>query len=243
MFAFLLCFWYNACGDIMRMRKKKYLEDRLGAVSDYLFMINTDDRNFNTAVLEKEYIDFKEWFGNSNKVYLEIGCGKGKFATQFAIQNPDINVIAVEKSANVIVKACEIAKENNLKNLKFICGSAEYLPKFIKDKSIYRIFLNFSCPFPKNSYAVHRLTHARFLGIYKNMMASGAEIHQKTDNMKLFEFSLEQFSQSGFSLKNVSLDLHNSNYEGNIMTEYEEKFVSLGKPIYRLEAYLGENND
>ncbi len=227
----------------MRMRKKKYLEDRLKAVSDYLFVINTDDRNFNTSVLEKEYIDFREWFGNDNKVYLEIGCGKGKFATDFAMQNPDINVIAVEKSANVIVKACEIAKENGIKNLKFICGSAEYLPKFIKDNSISRIFLNFSCPFPKNSYAVHRLTHRRFLRIYKKMMAKGAEIHQKTDNMKLFEFSLEEFSQSGFALKNVSLDLHNSDFEGNIITEYESRFIALGMPIYRLEAYLGEEND
>ena len=227
----------------MRMRKKKYLEDRLKAVSDYLFVINTDDRNFNTAVLEKEYIDFREWFGNDNKVYLEIGCGKGKFATDFAMQNPDINVIAVEKSANVIVKACEIAKENGIKNLKFICGSAEYLPKFIMENSISRIFLNFSCPFPKNSYAVHRLTHRRFLNIYKKLMAKGAEIHQKTDNMKLFEFSLEEFSQSGFALKNVSLDLHNSDFEGNIVTEYESRFIALGMPIYRLEAYLGENND
>ena len=227
----------------MRMRKKKYLEDRLNAVSDYLFVIKTEDRNFNTSVLQKEYIDFEKWFGNSNNVYLEIGCGKGKFATEFAMQNPNINVVAVEKSANVIVKACEIAKEKGIKNLKFICGSAEYLPKFIKEKSIYRIFLNFSCPFPKNSYAVHRLTHRRFLEIYKNLMTKGAEIHQKTDNMKLFEFSLEEFSQSGFSLKNVSLDLHNSDFEGNIMTEYESKFVALGQPIYRLEAYLGENND
>lgn len=222
----------------MRMRKKKYLEERLAAVSDYLFVINTEDRNFNTAILEKEYIDFTEWFGNSNPVFLEIGCGKGKFACEFAKNNPNINVIAVEKSSNVIVNGCETAKEENIGNLRFICGSAEYIERFIAPKTIGRIFLNFSCPFPKKAYASHRLTHHKFLEIYKRIMCDGAEIHQKTDNMHFFEFSLTQFSLSGFALQNVSLDLHSSDFEGNIMTEYESKFVSQGLPIYRLEAYL-----
>ncbi len=222
----------------MRMRKKKYLEERLQAVSDYLYIINTEDRNFNTAVLEKEYIDFEKWFGNANPIYLEIGCGKGKFACEYAKTHPEINVIAVEKSANVIVIACEMAKEMGLSNLKFIAGSAEYLEKFIPPKSVSGIFLNFSCPFPKKAYATHRLTHAKFLESYKKLMCDGAEIHQKTDNMHFFEFSLEQFSSCGFALKNVSLDLHNSGFEGNIMTEYESKFVALGLPIYRLEAYI-----
>ena len=220
------------------MRKKKYLEERLAAVSDYLYVINTEDRNFNTAVLKKEYINFGDWFGNSNPIYLEIGCGKGKFACEFAKNNPEINVIAVEKSSNVIVNACETAKNENIKNLRFICGSAEYIERFIAPKTVERIFLNFSCPFPKKAYASHRLTHAKFLEIYKRIMCDDAQIHQKTDNMHFFEFSLEQFSDSGFTLQNVSLDLHNSDFEGNIMTEYESKFVALGLPIYRLEAYI-----
>ena len=94
----------------MRMRKKKYLNERLTAVSDILFKIDTDDRNFNTAILEKDYIDLAARFGNDNPIYLEIGCGKGGFAAEFAKRNPDINLIALEKSANVIVGACEIAK-------------------------------------------------------------------------------------------------------------------------------------
>ena len=224
----------------MRMRKKKYLEERLNAVSDILFRIDTDDRNFNTAILEKEYIDFARWFGNDNPIYLEIGCGKGGFAAEFAKRNPDINLIALEKSANVIVGACEIAKNENIPNLRFICGSAEYVEKYIPEKCIERLFLNFSCPFPKNAYAVHRLTHHRFLKIYKNILKNGAEIHQKTDNMHFFEFSLQEFSQNGFALQNVSLDLHNSDFEGNIMTEYESRFVALGQPIYRLEAYVND---
>jgi tRNA (guanine-N7-)-methyltransferase len=225
------------------MRKKKYLEDRLSAVLDILFKIDTVDRNFNTAILQKEYIDFPKWFGNNNPIYLEIGCGKGKFAVEYAKAHPEVNVLAVEKSANVIVGACEIAKQENVENLRFICGSAEYLEKFIPAHTISRLFLNFSCPFPKKAYATHRLTHRNFLKIYKKILKKGAEIHQKTDNMHFFEFSIEHLTSEGFALKNVSLDLHNSDFEGNIETEYEHRFASLGQPIYRLEAYTLEEND
>ncbi len=224
----------------MRMRKKKYLDERLEAVSDILYISDFEDRNFNTAIENKEYMDLKKWFKNDNPIYLEIGCGKGKFACEFAKAHPEINLIAVEKSGNVIIAACEMAKEMHLNNVKFIKCGAEYLEKYLREKSVERIFLNFSCPFPKSGYATHRLTHNRFLEIYKRLLKKGGEIHQKTDNMHFFEFSLEQLSLSGFALKNVSLDLHKSDYEGNIMTEYEEKFVSKGFPIYRLEAYLND---
>ena len=227
----------------MRMRKKKNLEDRLSAVLDILFISDIEDRNFETAVNIKEYLDLDNWFEKKAPLYLEIGCGKGKFACEFAKANPDINVLAVEKTANVIVSACEKAKELGLSNLKFIKGGAEYLPKYLKENSVDRIFLNFSCPFPKAAYATHRLTHQRFLGIYEKLLKKGAEIHQKTDNMHFFEFSIEQFSQSGFAIKNISLDLHNSSFEGNIETEYEHRFASLGMPIYRLEAYKAEEKD
>ena len=225
----------------MRMRKKKYLEERLSAVSDYLYISDSEDRNFNTAILNKQYIDFTQWFGSDKPLFLEIGCGKGKFALEYAKSHPDINLIAVEKNSNVIVEACESAKRENLKNLRFIKCGAEYLERHIKEKSINGIFLNFSCPFPKKSYASHRLTHINFLNIYKRLIKKDAEIHQKTDNMHFFEFSIEQFTLGGFILKNISLDLHNSDFEGNIETEYEHRFASLGQPIYRLEAKL--NND
>ena len=227
----------------MRMRRKKNLEERLNSVSDYLLISDFEDRNFNTAKDKKEYIDVDNWFGRKAPLYLEIGCGKGKFACEYAMQNPDINLIAVEKSGNVIVEACEKAKEMGLTNLKFIKCGAEYLEKYIKAQSIDRIFLNFSCPFPKAAYATHRLTHIRFLEIYKRILKKGAEIHQKTDNMHFFEFSIEHFTLGGFSLKNVSLDLHNSSFEGNIETEYEHRFASLGQPIYRLEAYVAEDKN
>ncbi|MBR6510058.1 MAG: tRNA (guanosine(46)-N7)-methyltransferase TrmB [Clostridia bacterium] len=224
----------------MRMRKKKNLEERLSAVGDILFISDIEDRNFKTAKDDKEYIDFKNWFKNDNPIYLEIGCGKGKFSCEYAKSHPEINLIAVEKTANVLVSACEKAKTENIENLKFLKCSAEYLEKYIMENSIERLFLNFSCPFPKKAYASHRLTHIKFLEIYKKLLKPTAEIHQKTDNMHFFEFSIEQFTLGGFKLKNISLDLHNSDFEGNIETEYEHRFASLGQPIYRLEAYLND---
>lgn len=220
----------------MRMRKKKNLDERLEQVSDNLLICKNDSLNHNDAVNEKHYLDFYDIFNNNNPVCLEIGCGKGGFACDFAQAHPELNILCVEKARNVVVAACETAKMRGLDNIYFLCGGAEYLPSFIPANSIEMLFLNFSCPFPKKKYASHRLTHQRFLDIYKLFLKKGAPICQKTDNMHLFEFSIEQFSACGFKISNISLDLHNSDYEDNIMTEYENKFSLMGKPIYRLEA-------
>lgn len=224
------------------MRRKARLDERLAEceASGRLLILNVDDRHFQRAVEEKEYLDYGQIFGNENSVYLEIGAGKGQFCCELAKQRPDINILAVEKSSNVIVDAAEKAISSGLKNVELLRCDAEYLEKYIPQHSIAGIYLNFSCPFPKKSYAAHRLTHRRFLEIYKKLLARGAEIHQKTDNREFFEFSLEEFSESGFTLKNISLDLHKSGFEGNIMTEYEKRFSDLGQPIYRLEAYIKE---
>lgn len=222
----------------MRMRRKKNLEQRMESCGDYLITARSEDLNFETAGNTKEYLDFSELFQNDNPVYLEIGCGKGQFACEIANLNPQNNYIAVEKVANVIVSGAERAAAENIPNLKFLKCGAEYLPRFIPEHSISGIYLNFSCPFPKKAYRNHRLTNERFLKIYKEITADGAEIHQKTDNMHFFEYSIEEFTRCGFALKNVSLDLHSSDFEGNIITEYEQRFVSEGLPIYRLEAYI-----
>ena len=222
----------------MRMRHKKNLDARLEAVSDYLITLRNDSLNFNDAQNEEHFLDLKELFGNDNPVYLEVGCGMGTFATTYAKQNLDINMLCVEKVRDVICTACEKAKEQELTNIKFLDCSAEYLPSYLRPGSISAIFLNFSCPYPKKSHACHRLTSERFLNIYRRLMAPNAAIYQKTDNMHFFEYSLESFSQNGFKLSNISLDLHNSDFEGNIVTEYEARFSSQGYPIYRLEARL-----
>lgn len=222
----------------MRMRHKKNLDARLEAVSDYLITLRNDSLNFNDAQNEEHFLDLKELFGNDNPVYLEVGCGMGTFATTYAKQNPDINMLCVEKVRDVICTACEKAKEQELTNIKFLDCSAEYLPSYLRPGSISAIFLNFSCPYPKKSHACHRLTSERFLNIYRRLMAPNAAIYQKTDNMHFFEYSVESFSQNDFKLSNISLDLHNSDFEGNIVTEYEARFSSQGYPIYRLEARL-----
>ena len=221
----------------MRMRKKKHLDERMAQCGAYLFTMHCDDLNALTAVEKKESIDLPALFGNDNPVVLEIGCGKGRFACELAKREPGVNVLALEKAKNVIVMACEAAQRENIPNVRFLHGGAEYLEKYLPPQSVARIYLNFSCPFPKNSYANRRLTNARFLKSYASLLAPGAEIHQKTDNMHFFEYSIEQFTACGYALKNVSLDLHNSGFEGNIETEYEHRFASQGLPIYRLEAY------
>lgn len=220
----------------MRMRKKHHLEDRLAACAPVMIKMQNQNEHANDPLDEEFFFDSMRVFGNNNPLYLEIGSGKGQFVLELARQNPNINFIAVEKTPNVIVTGAEALMESGLKNVRFCLGQAEYLEHLFRPHSVDRLYLNFSCPFPKETYAKHRLTHTRFLEIYKTVLKSGAEIHQKTDNMRLFEFSIEHFSANGFRMKNVSLDLHNSGFEGNIMTEYETRFTQMGMPIYRLEA-------
>ena len=225
----------------MRMRRKKNLEKRLEDCGEYILDLGNVhgcyDENGN-ALIEKKLIDYEEIFGNKNPVHLEIGCGKGQFAVEIAKRNPDKNFLAVEINENVIVQAMEKAKKENLKNLRFMRVGAEKLGLYFPENSIGKIYLNFSCPFPKKRQAKHRLTHESFLEIYKKILVSDGRILQKTDNRILFESSIEQLSKCGFVLENVSLDLHSGDTADNIMTEYEKKFVDLGQPIYRLEAYL-----
>lgn len=223
----------------MRMKRKKNLDERIEKASqDYLIIMKNESLNYKDAVNEEHFLNFAELFGNSNPVYLEVGCGKGQFGCTFAKQNPDKNILCVERNRNVLILAIDSARKMGLTNIKFICGMAEYLPSYLEPNAVEAIYLNFSCPFPKNKHIAHRLTNPRFLEIFKTVMKNDSVICQKTDNMHFFEYSIEQFSSCGFKLSNISLDLHNSDFEGNIVTEYENKFASQGFPIYRLEARL-----
>ncbi|MCD7871984.1 MAG: methyltransferase domain-containing protein, partial [Clostridiales bacterium] len=139
----------------MRMRRKKNLESRLLECKEYLIDCVNEDLNFQNAEKADSLLDFKEIFKNSNPVVLEIGCGKGAFACTYAQTHPEINVLAVERVANVIVTACETAEKAEIGNIKFMKCNAEYLPSYIPKNSISQIFLNFSCPFPKAKYAKH----------------------------------------------------------------------------------------
>lgn len=220
------------------MRRKSRLDERITECGEHLLI--TEGCDFYKKPEQEKYdiIDLKKVFGNDNPVMLEIGCGKGGFAFKIAEKYPEINFIAVEKISNVIIEACEKADREKPKNLRFMNVAAENLLYYLGEHSISRIFLNFSCPYPKYTYRNRRLTYFRYLDIYKKLLIKGGEIRLKTDNRGFFEFSLQSLSENGFILKNIALDLHAGDLTDNIETEYEKMFVAEGKPIYKLEAYL-----
>lgn len=220
------------------MRRKSRLDERITECGEHLLI--TEGCDFYKKPEQEKYdiIDLKKVFGNDNPVMLEIGCGKGGFAFKIAEKYPEINFIAVEKISNVIIEACEKADREKPKNLRFMNVAAENLLYYFGEHSISRIFLNFSCPYPKYTYRNRRLTYFRYLDIYKKLLIKGGEIRLKTDNRGFFEFSLQSLSENGFILKNITLDLHAGDLTDNIETEYEKMFVAEGKPIYKLEAYL-----
>jgi tRNA (guanine-N7-)-methyltransferase len=178
---------------------------------------------------------WNEIFGNSNPIHVEIGCGKGRFISEMAKVNPDINYVGIERQTTVIAIAARRIEEEQ-KNVFLIQGDVENLENYFAIGEIKRLYINFCDPWPKKRQAKRRLTHKNFLEKYKSIFGDKAEIFFKTDNRNLFEFSLEEMCNNGWKFSNISLDLHNSDCEGNIMTEYEEKFSSKGMPIYRLEA-------
>ncbi|MDO5014976.1 MAG: tRNA (guanosine(46)-N7)-methyltransferase TrmB [Clostridia bacterium] len=211
----------------MRIRNKKNLTPRLEKVSDIMYIpkiTQPDHRKLIGSEIIKESL--------ADKVFIEIGCGMGSFTTLLAKQNPSVQIIAIEQEKNAIVKAAEIAKENNCKNILFMAVDAGYLLRFIKPNSVDRIYLNFSCPYPKKSYANRRLTNPKFLKIYSEILKKDGLIFQKTDNDSFFEYSNESFSELGFINKICCRDLYKSPYlSDNIPTEYEKKFVKQNKSI------------
>ena len=175
-------------------------------------------------------------FGNDNPIHIEVGTGKGQFINGMAQQNPDINYIGIELADRVIVTALDRLLESNLPNVKLLNVNAMELPDIFAEGEVSRVYLNFSDPWPKTRHEKRRLTYKTFLDLYKGILPEHGEIHFKTDNRGLFEYSLVSFSHYGMKLNYVSLDLHNSDCEGNVMTEYEQKFSAKGNPIYRCEV-------
>ena len=177
-------------------------------------------------------------FQNDNPIHIEIGMGKGKFLTTMAQQNPDINYIGIEKYASVLIRAVEKRSKLECANLTFLLLDAAEITNVFEQNEVARIYLNFSDPWPKDRHARRRLTSTEFFGRYDRILQKEGIVAFKTDNEQLFDFSLEQVTQAGWCLMEVTRDLHHiDNAEGNVMTEYEEKFSAMGNPIYRLEAY------
>ncbi len=222
----------------MRPRKIRNLTTRRENCTDLRIPYTLESFDFRTNEKNENLFDIDEIFGRHAPLVMEIGCGKGQFVCEYAKRNPDKNIIAVECVPTVLVEACERVKKENIENIRFLEMKAEYLPLFMEDNSVCEIYLNFSTPYPKSRHESHRLTSKLFLDIYKNLLCDDGFIAQKTDSQGFFEYSLESFSQNGFLLSEISLDLHKSDFQDNIVTEYEERFVNQGLPIYRLVAKL-----
>ena len=177
-------------------------------------------------------------FGNDNPIQIEVGMGKGRFIMELAQKNPDINYIGIERYSSVLLRGLQKRAQLELSNIYFMCIDAKNMADYFAPGEVDKIYLNFSDPWPKDRHAKRRLTSTRFLERYDNILTPEGRVMFKTDNKDLFDFSLEQVEEAGWILENHTYDLHHSEYnEGNVMTEYEEKFSAKGNPICRLVAY------
>ncbi|MBM7585028.1 tRNA (guanine-N7-)-methyltransferase [Bacillus pakistanensis] len=209
----------------MRLRHKPWAGEKLGQYPQYAI-----------ADPETHKGNWAEVFGNPNPIHIEVGTGKGQFVTEMARANPDINYIGIELYDSVIITALDRLIEAELPNVKLLNVNAKDLKEYFEKGDVDRVYLNFSDPWPKNRHEKRRLTYKDFLKLYEEILVDEGEIHFKTDNQGLFEYSLQSFSHYGLLLTYLSLDLHKSEFEGNIMTEYEEKFSAKGQRIYRCEV-------
>lgn len=176
---------------------------------------------------------WQEIFGNDHPCRLEIGSGKGRFIVELAARNPDINYIGMDKYSSVLIRALVKQEEAELPNLRFLCYDAELLGNVFEKGELDRIYLNFSDPWPKERHARRRLPSKEYLRLYDQLLPAEGTIEFKTDNRALFDFAVEEVAESVFQIDALTYDLHRDSVlnEGNIMTEYEEKFSVKGNPI------------
>ena len=177
-------------------------------------------------------------FGNENPIHIEIGMGKGQFIMQLAKEHPDINYIGIERYSSVLLRALQKMEIEPLPNIRFLCMDASIITEVFDKEEVAKIYLNFSDPWPKERHAKRRLTSRQFFERYDKILAGNGVVEFKTDNDDLFAFSMEEVAEAGWTLDAHTFDLHHDPVlnEGNIMTEYEEKFSSLGHPIHKLIA-------
>lgn len=206
----------------MRLRNVKNKEKILDSCS--ILIVNPKE---NKGIWNSE-------FNNCNPIYIEIGMGKGDFIIQNAIKYPDINFIGIEKYDSVLARAIEKIPEG-ITNLRLVRMDAKEIDE-VFEREVDKVYLNFSDPWPKDRHYKRRLTSHVFLEKYETIFKNKKEIHQKTDNRNLFEFSLVSLINNGYKLEDLSLDLHNSNRENIIMSEYEKRFVAKNNTIYYLVA-------
>lgn len=208
----------------MRMRNKPWADDFL---KSHPQIVDVD--------LNQQY-KMAEWFEKDQPIHIEVGTGMGRFITEMARRHPEINYVAIERDKNVMVRVLEKVKELELENIKLINQDAKLLTEYFVENEVSRIYLNFSDPWPKTRHTKRRLTFSTFLEIYRHILKKDGQIHFKTDNQGLFEYSLESMSAFGMAFDLINLNLHENEPEENIRTEYEDKFSNRGFRIYRMEA-------
>lgn len=208
----------------MRMRKKPNLQPRMERCAEVL-------------VKQPELLSgaWRKEFSGYEQLWLEIGCGKGRFTVGTAQEHPEVMLLALEKVEDALVIAMERAVDAQVENVRFISMDANKLREVFEPAEIDRIFLNFCDPWPKSRDAKHRLTAPNFLRIYADLLPMGGEVHFKTDNLPLFEWSVQQFEAEGWEISELTNDLH-ENGNGGVMTDYECKFREMGVKINRLAA-------
>ncbi|MEG2869989.1 MAG: tRNA (guanosine(46)-N7)-methyltransferase TrmB [Clostridium sp.] len=176
-------------------------------------------------------------FGNNNPICIEVGMGKGKFIMELALENPAVNYIGIERYPTVLLKGVQRWMETELPNVYFMCIDAKQLEEIFAPEEVDKIYLNFSDPWPKDRHAKRRLTSPQFMRIYDKVLLKNGSVEFKTDNRDLFDYSLLSIPEGGWKIVDYTFDLHHSDMvTGNVMTEYEEKFSSEGKPICKLTA-------
>ena len=208
----------------MRMRKMKNLESRMAATAAYR-IVSPETRQGNWRALKLDCA----------ALWVEVGCGKGKFTVETAAANPDVLLIAVERCREAMVVAMEKAQSMGLANVFFIDMDVANIESVFAAGEMDRLFINFPDPWPRKKNAKRRLTHRAFLDRYCRTVKEGGEIHFKTDNAPLFEYSVEEFAACGLQVNNLTRNLHENGIVG-IMTGYEEKFHAMGTPINRCEV-------
>lgn len=193
------------------------------------------DSRFVVHEPSKRKSKWKKLFGNANPLHIEIGMGKGRFIMQLAKENPGINYVGIEKYSTVLLRAIQKMEAEELPNLVFIRMDAEEICDVFDKDEVDRIYLNFSDPWPKDRHAKRRLESREFLARYDQCLKKNGRIEFKTDNRMLFDFAVEEVAAAGWNMDAISYDLHKENEMmiGNVMTEYEEKFSSMGNPIYK----------
>ena len=199
----------------MRLRKKPHTDEKLLAFADFVTTGDVEPIAKNSA----------------RELHVELGTGKGDFITKIAERNPQINFIGLEVEATCVLAAARKIREKNLPNVRLIVFDINHITEIFSPHEIDRLYINFCDPWPKKRHAKRRLTHARFLEMYRTILKPDGEIFFKTDNRELFDFSLEQFSAAGMILRDVTNNLHADEPPENIRTEYETKFSAAGVPI------------